>query len=57
MDFGWALGHVGGAERSEGSDWRNSFVTERGRGQDGDMEVRLFRVCQSQILIKDPDTL
>lgn len=41
MDFGRALGHVGGAGRSEGSDWWNCFVTDRGRGQDGDVMVRL----------------
>lgn len=36
MNFGRALRQVGGAGRSEFSDWSNSFVTDRGRGQDGD---------------------
>lgn len=41
MNFGRALRQVGRAGRSEFSDCSNSFVTDRGRGQDGDTVIRL----------------
>lgn len=46
MNFGRALRQVGGAGRSEFSDWSNSFVTDRGRGQDGDTVIRL---CEERV--------
>lgn len=49
MNFGDALGLVGGAGRSEGTDWWNGFVTDRGRGQDRETVVRLCRACHSPI--------